>query len=421
MQHAAAKIASEGNGMRLQKPLVLLLGGLLSASTVGCAAVTAVVTDTRPAARQGRGSADRMVAIAKVFESQGRYQHAESMYRQALKHRPNDASIRTQIAELSNKRSGKKFASDSAKTAIASAAADKSSTAVAKGADRVVAAVQPPTPASSATNGKSARTVAISQTVVTETAKSGPHLISLESVMPPEVGAWSPVITAGLSETSVKTRIQTTSGSTTSTAVSSQPARVTAEQILNIVDAPADHAELLLNGLKNGDSLETQCLAATLLGDCDVNDDSVTKALRTAEKAAADPHLRLAICDSRIQRREQDESTTACLIDLLKHGTVDVQVQACFGLRHFTGTTSEQECVQALVEHLKSDTAILRSSAAVALGDFKTMDSSAVDQLTAMSKTDGDNDAREAASLALNRKLNKAPATPEIIVTPRSE
>jgi HEAT repeat protein len=90
-------------------------------------------------------------------------------------------------------------------------------------------------------------------------------------------------------------------------------------------------------------------------------------------------------------------------------------------LRHFAGTTSEQQCVQALVEHLKSDTAILRSSAAVALGDFTTMDSSALEQLTAMSKTDGDNDAREAASLALNRKLNKASATQEIIVTPRSE
>ncbi|MFN9717295.1 MAG: hypothetical protein ACK58L_01290, partial [Planctomycetota bacterium] len=63
--------------MKIRQPLVLLLGGLLSSSSVGCATINAIVSEHRASAGEKNVSAERMMAIGRVFENQGRLDQAE--------------------------------------------------------------------------------------------------------------------------------------------------------------------------------------------------------------------------------------------------------------------------------------------------------------------------------------------------------
>ncbi len=86
--------------MRLRKSTcALLLGGGLSVFNIGCAAVDAIVSS--PAGHAARnGSPQRIAAIGRVFENQGRYAQARSMYRQALKNDPNNSVARDRLEYL---------------------------------------------------------------------------------------------------------------------------------------------------------------------------------------------------------------------------------------------------------------------------------------------------------------------------------
>lgn len=95
--------------MKYSQPLVLLLGSVLSASGIGCSAITAVVSDSRAANRENRCDADRLAAIGRVFEYQGRYDKAEVMYRNALRNRPQDSEIRNHLHQLAARRNEQQF------------------------------------------------------------------------------------------------------------------------------------------------------------------------------------------------------------------------------------------------------------------------------------------------------------------------
>ena len=109
------------NSMKFSQPLVLFLGSVLSASGIGCSAITAVVSDSSPANREHRDDADRLAAIARVFENQGRYDKAEVLYGKALKNRPQDAELRKHLQQLAERRKEKKFGPTETANAIARA------------------------------------------------------------------------------------------------------------------------------------------------------------------------------------------------------------------------------------------------------------------------------------------------------------
>ncbi len=123
--------------MDVRQRATLLLSGLLSVSNFGCAAVNALVGvgDAVPANRHT--SAERMVAIARVFENQGRLDRAESLYQQAIRLAPEDPMIRQQLAHLASRRDVREFQADSTRQAIAQADAvsRRSRTAAARRAD----------------------------------------------------------------------------------------------------------------------------------------------------------------------------------------------------------------------------------------------------------------------------------------------
>lgn len=95
--------------MKMRPPLALLLGGLLSASSVGCAAVDAIVSSPASRPTNRKSSAERMVSIGRVFENQGQYDQAEAMYQKAQRLNPGNAEIRSQLTQLAERRSEMQF------------------------------------------------------------------------------------------------------------------------------------------------------------------------------------------------------------------------------------------------------------------------------------------------------------------------
>lgn len=450
--------------MKIGQPLVLLLGGLLSASSVGCSAVSALVRDDRPAAgsSQASGSAERLVSIGRVFENQGRYDQAEVMYRRALKKKPNDPIIRQQIAALVDRRNGR-GAADPMQSAIAAADSlnGRRSTASARVQKRTDAelAAEVIADTTASTTGKSI--VQTSDTVVEKATTA--VTLAAESKAQPEVNKAQDAATVAearilkqasefestisaaraavadvsaavdQSESAVDATVDSLDeevsefeASEFEAAVAGQSARptgassvVTREEILAVIDAPGENHEILLSGLTHGDSEETRCLAATLLGECDKTNTHVRDALAKACAEAVEERLILSAIDSQIQRGEADQSSAARLIELLKSESPDVQAQAASGLRCFTGTEAHKDCTAALVTELSNENADVRAIAALTLGDFPVLDQVAREALEKLAASDPDADVREAAQAAMTRGSQAAETTHAMVIRAR--
>lgn len=428
--------------MKTYQPLVLLFAGLISISGIGCAGVNAVITKIRPPARQNRGTAERMVAIARIYENRGNYEQAEVMYRKALRENPGDAAIQSSLRQLADRRSGVKSGPDQDESKVAKTDASPSQerelashTDPAQHKPPVLAAKQSPSTASSLTT--TAETIVTSESMVTaRKLDPGEQIVTSDPVRtilrrPAElsdhatadeveirVGDASPLEPGTLPTQTYQNQVRHASA-----VVENLPSKsftgVTSEEILAVIDAPADHADLLLNGLEHGDSVETQCLAATLLGDCDFDDESVREALVSATHSAKDYHLRLAICDSRIQRHEEDDMIADCLIELIESAPTGLRLQACSILHYFAGTASAEACVTTLEKTLDDNLPELRASAAITLGDFTDLSRGTVARLDAIGRNDEAAEVREAALLAFSR-CNYAveDASDEILVIP---
>ena len=383
--------------MKLRQPWVLLLGGLLSAFSVGCSAITAVVSDSRPAARHSRGSADQMAAIARVYENQGRYDQAEVMYRKALKQNPNNVGVRSSLQQLADKKSERKFGAESLKSAVANRS--------------TIDTIKPLARESSAKAGVKSPPITVPSVVSILASTEDKSADAIEQ---------SAVGFASASSNSMKTVVQKTSAETVKPEETQPFLTVTADEILRVVDTPALHSDLILNGLLYGDSLETQCLAATLMGDCDRSNEKIRELLKAANQSATDPYLRLAVCDSRIQRGEQDSATAECLTQLIDDAPMEIRIQACSNLHHFVGSDCETMCIASLQNQLKNDEQDMRASAAVALGDFNNLQPELVAQLNQLSESDASIEVQDAAKSALSRIENKpSEKNQAIIVTPR--
>ncbi|MFN9719477.1 MAG: HEAT repeat domain-containing protein, partial [Planctomycetota bacterium] len=303
---------------------------------------------------------------------------AEVMYRRALKKSPRDQAIRDQLQQLSEKRSGRSFGGGRIESAIAMA-------------DQATAR-----PAASLVKPKKAEPIPAgelpkpSATVAAATSDSGQTSTTIS--------------TAAVSDLPNASSVQTASAVVADAA----EITVTAGEILDVVEVPDQHRELLLKGLSHGDTAETRCLSATLLGDCATSDHSIRDALIGAAKSETNPQLLLSIADSQIQRQEATEATAECLIKLLSDSSLDVRIQACSELRYFAGTTSDSKCVAALSEALDSPDESVRSIAAVTLGDFHQLDRATADKLKQLSSSDSCLDVRDSASTAMTR-IEKTP------------
>ena len=375
------------NSMKFSQPLVLFLGSVLSASGIGCSAITAVVSDSSPANREHRDDADRLAAIARVFENQGRYDKAEVLYGKALKNRPQDAELRKHLQQLAERRKEKKFGPTETANAIARAdIVSPPKSGVQPVQEKVIAALQTsPSPKSS---------VAASIEV--------PTIVQQPATLPTQVGA-VPVVKVSSSKPVATPEVKLTSGDNQGWR-SSQHHAINSEEILIAVEHPDNHIDLLLAAMHSGDGVETKALTATLLGDCDPANTRVRDALVEHSGLQSDPTILIALCDSQIQREEADQRTATCLLGLCSVDDCDIKIQAASQLRKFVGTEQELSCRTALSELLGSAEPNVRATAAVTLGDFASLESSTLTRLQELADTDADPNVREAAQSTLTRQ-----------------
>lgn len=371
---------------------MLLLGGMLVASGIGCSAASALMGDFEPASSARQASADRMLAIAQVFEQQGKLDKAESMYRGALKKNPQNAAIRQHLADVQAKRRGGGAGTAVVRAVVPQepgrAAATTANAAVASGVNALPAsrAAESPKPAPA----KAPVATAVPAPAVTQTPAAKPS-----SAVAPEVLVKS---TEKPAQANAPAAVPVRAVSAT------QSGPVTLDALLKAADAPETSAGLLVQALQHGESSEAKTLAATLLGECPVSDNAAREAL---EKLVADPSspvdVTLAALDSQIQRGELTAASAARLTALSEKGQPSEQVEAITMLRYFTAMDCREVCLKALESCLQSGNEDVRASAALALGDFCPLSDSHVTKLRELSEKDSCQDVRDAALATLSR------------------
>lgn len=180
---------------------------------------------------------------------------------------------------------------------------------------------------------------------------------------------------------------------------------VTLDDVLAVVESPAEQKSLLIRALHSGDTPEVQCLAAALLGECGGKDADVTAALEEAGRKSDDPCLVLAVLDSQLHQGNSCTGTASNLLRLLPVSDSGVQIQGVTSLRHFSGTESRSECVKYLSGLLDSGDHDLRAAAVLALGDMGPLPAATIERLEELSKEDECDAVRESAAATLARPL----------------
>jgi len=236
--------------------------------------------DYEPASSARQASADQMLAIAQVFEQQGKLDKAESMYRGALKKNRQNTKIRQHLADVQAKRPG-----GGAGTVVASATPSQQpegATATIANAAAVNAIAPPAARAAVITTlaaAKAPAAVAVPATAVVPVPTATP---SFEEAVKSVDASVSAAPSVSVAPVAVPVR----------SVSATQTPPVTVEAVLRAADAPETSSRLLVQALQHGESSEAKTLAATLLGDCPESDSVAREAL---EKLVADHNSRVDV------------------------------------------------------------------------------------------------------------------------------
>lgn len=101
-----------------------LLGTGVCVLSAGCAAFNALVSSPAGSGADSN-SPERLAAIGRVFENQGRYAQAQTMYRRTLKMQPNNSFVQQRLEYLASRTKSRKFNGAAQQTTEAVAAADR--------------------------------------------------------------------------------------------------------------------------------------------------------------------------------------------------------------------------------------------------------------------------------------------------------
>jgi len=408
--------------MFFRKPVVLLLGGLVTASVVGCSAASVLLTDQRPKQSVRQSSTDRMVAIGQMFEEQGNLERAEAMYRGALRKNGGNQEVRQLLADVQTRRRTPQthhavaaatparkmgapataaFAASSTPAVPAEVSGQKVSTTVSVPAGNVGAPspVQPvvkPVSRLKSAAEVSQPVVSVEKNTTPAPAESSTVAKTAPAPIPTQAPAPAPAPAAPLSEKQPTVLVSP-----------EQPTVkvITLDDVLSAAESPLENLHLLVEALQSGDGPEVRCLAAALLGECRGDDPQVTHALQEAGRTTSDVGLLLAIVDSQLQLSSMDSQTAANLLRLLPGSDPAVQVQGVTTLRHFAGLDCREQCVTLLTGMLESSHAEVRAAAALTLSDFRPLTAGAVSRLEQLSADDASEEVRESAAASLARGL----------------
>lgn len=405
--------------MRFRRPVVLLLGGMLAASSLGCSAASALMGDYEPASSAKQASADRMVAIAQVFEQQGKLDKAESMYRGALKKNPQNAMVRQQLAEVQTKRRNGTSGTvvvhtvppTRRMTPVAAGSATASGMVVLPAAGAAVAAPVTPAPAAKVsvpvTSATPAPATTAAPVVVSPAAVpvQKPASVAVPAVSTATPAAPAAAVPASTGQTPVPVRnVSTAEAIPAKSAAVAVAGATTLDALLQAADKPEDNTELLIQAVQQGESSEAKCLAMTLLGECSSENAGIREAIeKTVADASTPTDVLLAAVDSQVQRGELTAASAERLIGVVKAGQTGDQVQAITMLRYFTAMDGRESCLSALETCLTSTDSEVRAAAALALGDFTPLPETQLAKLKELAEKDASQDVRDAAAASLKR------------------
>ena len=405
-----------------------LLGTGMSVVGVGCAAVDALVSS--PAGRGASGSSpERLIAVGRVFENQGRMSQAQAMYRQALKSDPGNSIARERMEFIASMNSGRTFSPSELRSKDAIAVADS-----------LQSKQQLKSPSKQATNRRTTElgsTLAATTRTKRESARSedskafadqfeddagwvqivetGWELAEMEEAVTSEstspdlkivpANQKSTIETVGYdNNTSSKAEVITAEIRTTTTNTewrASSRSRVTFEELSAWIDSPIENQDNLLRALKSGEDDGVKALAAAMLTECSLGDESINVALREACESSSSL-LKVTSRDTLIQRGAIDQAGVDELISLLSDTDADIRAQAAASLRNCAGTEWTSSCVEGLSVLLNDAEPTTVAVAASTLGDFGTHAAECTEQLKRLLQSDNPL-VSEAAMVALNR------------------
>lgn len=420
----------------------ILLSGSLCVFSVGCAAMNAIVSS--PAGNSAaQRSPERMAAIGRVFENQGKYAQAQAMYRKALSSDPNSQIARERMDAIAAMNSKRSFDPSTQKP---------TSQALIAVADKLNGADRKPKRLGSAPTPKSV------QPAKTATQKAEPLIAvktpSTRSIPLPTVVQPVPVPTelaATLTEAaSIETigeltlsnpgwklddSIAATINDAADVTMSFAPAKKSVDispvafegeqdivatiatvddlwtssnrtaslaEVLEWSDSPSENTDNLLFALTDGENDAVKAFAATLLVECPTDNPEINAALRNVD-ADASSILRVSSRDTLIQRGDFDDEIINDLLQLLTDSDSNVQSQAAASLRNVAGTQWAPQCVAQLTQMLSDGNPEVETVAAATLGDFGADAISSRNVLIDVAGNSVSESTRVAAELALNR------------------
>ena len=409
----------------------ILLSGSLCVFSMGCAAMNAIVSSPAGTAA-GQRSPERMAAIGRVFENQGKYAQAQAMYRKALSEDPKSQIAQERLNAIVAMNSNKSFQSSEKKTpsismlAVADSLNGQNRLKPRRLGARPVESLQEPVRmAASLTPAKTSGTLL---NITADVAKDVTETVEPDAseVLKLTDPGWkldqniarnkSEVANAALSfapaNDATTLAIATVgfegSDNKVATVASHDDSWKSANRIVSLEaliewsEAPADNTDNLLFALTDGQDDAVKAYAATLLVECPADNVEINAALRNVSKTAS-PLLRVSSRDTLIQRGELDNDTVNDLLELLTESHAAIQSQAAASLRNIAGTQWAPQCVSRLTEMLTDGDSTVETVAAATLGDFGADATSSRNALSDVAANSTDELTRAAADLALNR------------------
>ena len=404
-----------------------LLGTGMSVVGVGCAAVDALVSS--PAGRVANGSSpERLVAVGRVFENQGRMNQAQAMYRQALKADPGNSIARERMQFIASMNSTRTFSPSELRAQDAIAVADSLKSRKQIEATVSGKATAAKTTASNVALAAAGQAKAVVASKASESftddagwvqiVDTGWELAEMEGTNFVEEGASPLLLVPAAKASSIETvgfegqmdnsqhslKVVTAEVSHASVQSEWRPSarsRVTFAELSEWLEAPVENQDNLLRAVQSGEDDGVKALAAAMLTECSLNDASINLVLTQACQSAS-PLLKVTCRDTLIQRGAIDQDGVDELMVLLTDVDPDIRAQAAASLRNCAGTEWAERCVTGLGLLLDDSQSIIVAVAVSTLGDFGADASGHTGRLEKLMQSD-EQVVSEAALVSLNR------------------
>jgi len=410
---------------------------------MGCAAVDALVSS--PAGHSAHdASPERMAAIGRVFENQGRYARAESMYRKSLSVDPqNDVAARG-IRSIATRTTTRSFESEKPTAATMVAMADSLNgrpttrrtpqqraaavptpvdvrEVIEDQRDQMMASLQPAIPQvieESQPLPAVLPTVDAGEADNIETTTSDGGDIALANTgwqLDPDAAqvtntaadvalTFAPaakvkdISTVGFEGDD--TQVATVASMASSWKSANR--RISLEQLLDWSDAPAENRDNLLQAVEDGEDDGVKAYAASMLAECPLDDTGIDEPLLEASDSDSDL-IRAAIWDVLTQRGNVTEQAAYELLTLTQANDPGIRAQSAASLRHFAGTEWSPASIEGLEELLADSDPSVVAVAAATLGDFGAEAADSRHALMHLMTNTQDDLVRNAADVSLNR------------------